>query len=242
MAGDPAARRDAGLFLIEGLKLAGEALRLKFKIRQAVLAPDCRMRDELLKSGVDLLELGDKAFAAVAGTESPQGVILVLELPRPALLPDSKISLAVAAEKLQDPGNLGTLLRSAWACAADAVFLSPGCADAFAPKTVRAAAGAQLHLAIETQIDLGRRLTALASAGVQIFALEPQAKSSLWDADLTKATCFVVGSEGQGLSASLLKTCSKALRLDTPGKAESLNAGVSISIALFEALRQRKNS
>jgi len=237
---DASARKAAGVYLIEGPKLALEALSAGAKVIQAAISPACKIREELYKARVEALELGDNAFASVAGTESPQGVILVLELPKVEMPPLSGLRLALAAEKLQDPGNLGTVLRSAWACAVDALYLSEGCADAYGPKALRAAAGAQMHLKIESQSPLEKRLHGMKAAGIQVLALEPEAKTSLWDADLSKPSCFVLGSEGQGLSQALLRACSLPIRLEHPGKTESLNAGVSLSVALFEALRQRR--
>lgn len=237
---DAKARKDAGIYLIEGPKLALEAIQSGAKIRIAAVSPACKIREELYKARVDMLELGENAFASAAGTETPQGVILEVELPKLEMPPAASLSLGIAAEKIQDPGNLGTVLRSAWACGVDGLYFSEGCADAFGPKALRAAAGAQMHLKIETQAPIEKRLHAMKAAGLQVLALEPEAKTSLWDIDLKKPSCFVLGSEGQGLSPDTLKACTQSIRLEHPGKTESLNAGVSLSIALFEALRQRR--
>jgi TrmH family RNA methyltransferase len=237
---DAKLRREEGVFLIEGPKLAADAMASGVTVLRAVLAPGAGLRAQLLKAGVDILELGEKAFDSVAGTDSPQGVILVAAM-RPGTLPaPGAIRLAVAAERLQDPGNLGTLLRCALACAADAVYLGPGCADAYAPKTLRAASGAQWQLGVEVQAPLEARLSSLKAAGVQVLALDPRAKDLLWDMDLRVPSCFVLGSEGQGLGGALVEASTCAIKIAYPGKLESLNAGVSLSIALFEALRQRR--
>ena len=240
LAQDASARREAGLYLIEGPKLCAEALAGGAKIRQAVATPEGPMRLALHEAGLDILELGEKAFASISDTQSPQGVMLLVEMRQGAMPDPSKLSLAVAAERLQDPGNLGAALRSAWACGAEAVYLGEGCADPYSPKAVRAAAGAQRLLAIETQVALPERLALLRKAGLQVLALEAGAKASLWDADLKKPTVLVLGSEGQGLSTEVLAACGGSLRLPYPGQTESLNAAVSLSLALFEALRQRQ--
>jgi TrmH family RNA methyltransferase len=240
LASDPGARRASGLVLVEGTKLVLEALKGRARVRQAIIGPGCAIRAELQRCGAEILEFGAKAFASVSDTENPQGALLFVERPALELPPPGRIRLAVAVEALQDPGNLGTVLRSAWACGADAVILSEGCADAYAPKAVRAAAAAQLHLAIEDRVPLAQRLAQWSAAGLRMVALEPEARNSLWDADLRGQVCFVVGSEGQGLSAAVSQACGPGFRLDYPGQTESINAAVCLSVALFEALRQRR--
>jgi TrmH family RNA methyltransferase len=241
LADDPALRRREGLYIIEGPKLALEALKFGAPLRQALLAEGSPLKAAFEGAGVDVVELGERAFASLSDTESPQGVILLAEIP-PFVPPDlSKLSLAVAVERLQDPGNLGTLLRSALAAGVDWVMLSEGCADFYAPKVLRASGGAQWQLAIEAQAPLEKRLKAMAAAGIGVYALDPHAKQGLWDTDLSKPACLLLGSEGQGLSPMLQKASRLSLRLDYPGQLESMNAAVSASIALFELLRQRRN-
>ncbi len=239
LGSDPKARREQGSFLLEGDKLCADALESGAKARQAIFTATGakgRAADAAARKGVPVQMLGDLAFAALSDTRTPQGVALIVERPAPS---GKKHAFCVAAEGLQDPGNLGTLLRSAWAAGCGAAYLSEGCADAFSPKALRAGAGAQLHLEIEGPCDLPDTLAQLKAAGLATLALDVLAKQSLWDCDLRQDLCLVTGAEGQGLSRATLAACGSALKLEYPGQAESLNAGVSISIALFEALRQR---
>ena len=163
--------------------------------------------------------------------------MLVIAIPEHAFAGLPK--LAVAAEGIQDPGNLGTLLRSAWACGAERVLLGKGCADPYSPKVLRAAAGAQWQMALQDGLDLPQALLELGKQGAKVLGLDIRAKKGLWAQDLSGPLCLVVGAEGQGLSQACLQACSGSLKIEYPGTAESLNAGVSLSIALFEALRQR---
>jgi TrmH family RNA methyltransferase len=224
---------------LEGEKLALEALETDLEILAAAFSPQGGERGPFLKAGLEVLELSENAFKAASDTKSPQGILLELALPKSVLPAPGKLKLALAAERVQDPGNLGSLLRSAWAAGAQVVYLGDGCADPFSPKVLRSASGAQLRLAVEAKAPLLKRLKELEQAGVQCVALEPEAKLSLWQADFRKPSCLVLGSEGQGLSREILKACSVALRLEMPGNAESLNVAVAGSIALFECLRQR---
>jgi TrmH family RNA methyltransferase len=240
LASDAAERRAAGLCLVEGPKLISDLLLSGAKAREAVLKegfePDSKLA-ALLK-GLSLWSLDSKRFKSLSSTQSPQGVLAVFEMPK--LAPLGKPKLAVAAEAIQDPGNLGTLLRSAWAAAADCVLLSEGCADAFSPKVLRSAAGAQWHLNVLTERDLPADLRALRTQGLAVLGLDLRGRQGLWDSALNGPLCLVVGNEGQGLSQATLSVCGASIKIEYPGKAESLNAGVSLSLALFEALRQNR--
>ena len=240
LATDGALRRSEAKTLVEGVKLAKDLLKAGAVPKEALLEEGLELDAEMqgLLKGVPQRWVDAKQFKSVSSTPSPQGLLLVLAIPQRVI--QAKPSLAVAAEGIQDPGNLGTLLRSAWAAGVDCVYLSKGCADAWSPKVLRAAAGAHWHLGILADCDLAAQLRALRASGVQVLGLDLDAKKSLWDAKLSPASCLVVGAEGQGLSQECLSACDSPLKIEYPGTAESLNAGVSLSIALFEALRQRQ--
>ncbi|MES2201797.1 MAG: RNA methyltransferase [candidate division FCPU426 bacterium] len=240
LAKDPEARRQEGLCLLEGPKMALEALQAGVSIKAWVIREGSVLPKELEKalSKLPRQVLGASFFDALSEVRTSQGILMAAQIPVPKPLETPK--LAVAAEVLQDPGNLGTLLRSAWAAGVDAVLLSQGCADPYSPKVLRAAAGAHWHLAIHANLDLGSALRGLAGRGVRVLGLDTRAKKGLWELELDKdPVCLVLGSEGQGLGTECLEACTETLKIVYPGKAESLNAGVSLSIALFEVLRQR---
>jgi RNA methyltransferase, TrmH family len=142
-------------------------------------------------------------------------------------------------EDIQDPGNVGTLLRSAAAAGARHVALSPGCAFAWSLKTVRAGMGAHFALNIVEGVDLARFLAGYRGTSV---ALAAGAARSLYETDLTGPIAIAVGNEGAGLSAQFLTHAKATVCIPMPGRADSLNAGVAGSLCLFEALRQRCKS
>jgi TrmH family RNA methyltransferase len=237
---DGAFRRELGLYPLEGTKLALEALEEPSCISEIYFSAKSKLAETLQGLELPLFEVPPALLSRFADTREDQGLILLLKRSKPE--PKLKsVHLGLALEEIQDPGNLGTLLRSAWATAADGVFLSAGCADAYGPKAVRAAAGAQRHLMIEDFLELPKRLQEIRQSGVKLLALAPRASRNLWDLDLTQDLCFVLGSEGHGLGEELLSLADEVCYLETPGRAESLNAAVSGSLALFEALRQRRN-
>ncbi|OGT00059.1 MAG: rRNA methyltransferase [Gallionellales bacterium RIFCSPLOWO2_12_FULL_59_22] len=186
-------------------------------------------------AGVPVTQLDDRLFAGLSELKTPSGILALIGIPQPAgTIAGSRFALLL--EDIQDPGNLGSMLRSAAAAGCDAVFLSTGCADAWSPKVLRAAMGGHFALDIHERQDLLD--TANAFPGM-LLAASLQASRSLYDCDLRGHVAFLVGNEGAGLSAGLLNAATQAIAIPMPGRAESLNAAAATAICLFEAVRQR---
>ena len=183
-------------------------------------------------------QLDDKLFTALSELKSPTGILALIDVPQPDVN-NAQSGFALLLEDIQDPGNLGSMLRSAAAAGCDAVFLSPGCADAWSPKVLRAALGGHFVLRIYERQDLLN--VAKAFAGV-LLATSLQASDSLYDCDLRGSIAFLVGNEGAGLSADLLNLATQKISIPMPGKVESLNAAAATAICLFEAVRQRNSN
>jgi len=191
----------------------------------------------LLERAADapITQLDDKLFAELSELKTPTGILALIDLPQPAgTIADSCFALLL--EDIQDPGNLGSMLRSAAAAGCDAVFLSTGCADAWSPKVLRAAMGGHFVLNIHERQDLPG--VAKAFSGT-LLAASLQAERSLYGCDLRGKVAFLVGNEGAGLSAGLLDMVTQTIAIPMPGKIESLNAAAATAICLFEAVRQR---
>lgn len=193
---------------------------------------------ELLKKfpDVPLSQLGDSLFAELSELKTPSCILALIELPRIAITPVQS-SFCLLLEDIQDPGNLGSILRSAAAAGCDAVFLSKNCADAWSPKVLRAGMGGHFVLNIHETIDL--RAMVIAFQG-KVFAAVVGAKSNLYDCDLRGDTAFAVGNEGAGLSEGLLAVISQHIAIPMPGHSESLNVAAATAVCLFEAVRQRR--
>ena len=183
-------------------------------------------------------QLDDKLFAALSELKSPTGILALIDVPQPDVN-NAQSGFALLLEDIQDPGNLGSMLRSAAAAGCDAVFLSPGCADAWSPKVLRAAMGGHFALRIYQQQDLLNVAKTFAGA---LLATSLQASDSLYDSDLRGNIAFLVGNEGAGLSADLLNLATQKISIPMPGKVESLNAAAATAICLFEAVRQRNSN
>ncbi len=235
-----AERRRQGFSVIEGAHLVGACLDAGHRIEQLFLSASAAGGAEAAslaaRAGGGTIELSDALFDAVSGVEAPAGILAVVATPQPRPVP-ADADLCLLLEDLQDPGNVGTLLRSAAGAGAGHVLLSSTCAFAFSPKVLRAGQGAHFALNIVEGADLvafvaGYRGTTVALAG--------DATASLYDADLRGPVAFLVGNEGAGLSPALAAAARLRVRIPMPGRAESLNAGVAGSVALFEAVRQRR--
>src|SRR5450759_1282888 len=196
-----------------------------------------RMSEKLLAghpTDVPVTQLDDKLFAQLSELKSLTGIIALIDLPQPAV---GQSRFALLLEDIQDPGNLGSMLRSAAAAGCDAVFLSMGCADAWSPKVLRAAMGGHFALRIYERQDL--QGVAQAFSGT-LLATSLQATRSLYDCDLRGNVAFLIGNEGAGLSADLLNLATQKISIPMSGKIESLNAAAATAICLFEAVRQRQ--
>jgi TrmH family RNA methyltransferase len=182
--------------------------------------------------------LADALFAHLSTVDSPTGVVASVPTPSARAVPDDS-RLALLLEDIQDPGNVGTLLRSAAAAGAGHVLLSPHCAFAWSPKVLRAGMGAHFALNVVEGADPGAFLARFRGTSV---ALAASGEASLYDLDLSGPCAILVGNEGVGLSAALLEKASVRAKIPMPGRMESLNAATAGSIALFEAVRQRKRT
>ena len=227
-------RAAAGLFFAEGPKLCLELAR---GCRAAELYATALAHTPALAGlGPAVVEITQPVAEKLAGTRSTQGVFALFETPAtdpaPLLAAARRI---LALESVQDPGNVGTLLRSAAAFGFDAVLLGPGCAAPFSPKVLRASMGAAGRLPLGVCADLPAALGALRGRGVACLAAALY-KARPLDAVGTQfpgGVCVVIGSEGQGLSDAAIAACSAAVRIPMTDRVESLNAGVAGSILLW---------
>lgn len=192
---------------------------------------------ELLKKfpDVPLSQLDDSLFAELSELKTPSCILALIEIP-PVSTSEVCGGFCLLLEDIQDPGNLGSILRSAAAAGCDEVFLSKNCTDAWSPKVLRAGMGGHFVLSIHESVDL--LATATAFPG-NVFATVVGAKSNLFDCELHGNIAFAFGNEGAGLSENLLGVISRHITIPMPGRSESLNVAAAAAVCLFEAVRQR---
>lgn len=241
LAGSVRQRSKAGQTLLDGAHLLAAYLdagnQPQHILLNAAALHDAEIAALLGRAtGAPVTQLDDKLFAELSELKTPTGILALIDLPQPAgTTAGSRFALLL--EDIQDPGNLGSMLRSAAAAGCDAVFLSAGCADAWSPKVLRAAMGGHFALDIHERQDLPGVAGAFPGA---LLAASLQAKRSLYDCDLRGKVAFLVGNEGAGLSDELLNLATQIIAIPMPGKVESLNAAAATAICLFEAVRQRR--
>jgi TrmH family RNA methyltransferase len=182
-----------------------------------------------------VMQLSDALFKSLSTVDSPTGVIASVRTPQPGAVP-ADAPLVLLLENIQDPGNVGTLLRSAAAAGAGHVLLSPQCAFAWSPKVLRAAMGAHFALNILEGADLVAFVERYKGTAIALMGREG---TSLYDLDLRGPCAFVIGNEGAGITADLAQGAKVRAMIPTTRQVESLNAGIAGSVALFECMRQR---
>ena len=225
-----------GVFFAEGPKLILELC--KSCAPAAVYATEAALARTPALAALDgvTTRVAPHVAEKLAGTKSSQGVFALLQTPAPPthLLHSARRLLAL--EGVQDPGNVGTLLRSAAAFGFDGVLLGPGCAAPFAPKTLRASMGAAGRLPVLAVPDLPAALTALRGRGVTCLAAALYHSRPLDEVgtDFPGGLCLVIGSEGQGLTDAAVAACDAAVRIPMTELVESLNAGVAGSVLLWQ--------
>ncbi len=227
------ARRQAGLTLLDGWHLIEAALQAGLRLERLIVSEAAAPLPaaEAATAGVPRRVLSEALVRALSPVKTPTGWLALVEIPRPAA---QDCRCAVLLEDIQDPGNLGAILRSAAAAGVEAAYLSQGCADAWSPKTLRGGQGAQFRLAIHERADLP------AVAGRyrgRAYAAVLGAKASLYDLDLRGAVAFAFGNEGAGLAEALSARC-RPFTIPMPGAVESLNVASAAAVCLFERVRQ----
>ncbi len=232
-------RKQAGRSVLEGAHLVAayrehvgkpESLAVS---RQGLGNPEIRGLLEKMK-GVDTLVLGDVLFKALSAVVTPTGILAVVETPRRHAVPGD-MNACVMLEDLQDPGNLGSILRTCAAAGIRHVLLSRGSVHAWSPRVLRAAMGAHFALSIYEGADLVA--AARAFTGTRV-ATVLRAERTVFDADLTGNLALMLGNEGAGLSPGLIGIADIAASIPMPGKGESLNVAAAAAVCLFERVRQ----
>ncbi|GAB1232720.1 RNA methyltransferase [Ferrigenium sp. UT4] len=235
------ARREAGQTLLDGPHLLRAWLDAGQR-PQHLLLNDRAMQDAeiagLLPRCADIPHtvFDDALFAQLSELKTPNGLLALVAIPQPALAA-AHSQFVLLLEDLQDPGNLGSILRSAAAAGCDAVFLSPGCADAWSPKVLRAGMGGHVCLNIHEHADL---LQISRTFNGKLLAASLQADRSLYTCNLRGKIGFAIGNEGAGLSPALQQAVQESFIIPMPGRVESLNAAAATAVCLFETLRQRR--
>ncbi len=241
LATDNGAARAAGLALLEGVHLCDAYLRSGGVPRQVVVGRSSQEHHEVVaivgrtaSEGADGIVLEDALFDALSRLAGGVALLMVVEVPKPSM-PDRLERTSVLLDRVQDPGNVGSILRSAAAAGIGDVYLSDGCASGWSSKALRAGMGAHFHLRLYEEVDL---VALRERADVAWTATGPHAARSIHEADLRGDVAWLFGHEGQGLAVELTAGAT-SLRIPQPGRGESLNVAAAAAVCFFEQVRQR---
>lgn len=238
------ARDEQGLFVTEGRKLFLEAPRedIVCVVTSKAYAKEHAAELETLPKSVGLIaDLDEKRFAGLADTKTPQGILTVMkktsfDMEKVLSVPDP---LYLLLENLQDPGNAGTILRTAEAAGVTAVFLTEGSVDFTNPKTVRSTMGSLFRVPHFYVDDVDKLLEKFREKGVTTYAAHLKGDRSYTDAQYKSGTAFFIGNEGRGLTDGLSDKADVLMKIPMSGQVESLNAAMAAGILMYEAKRQR---
>ncbi len=239
-------RRKDKVFVVEGVKMYLEAPREL--IREVYVSTGClekhgketELADKLQVTGYE--EVSDEIFAKMSDTKTPQGILAVISQPEYELnhLLTKENPLFVILENLQDPGNLGTIIRTGEGAGITGVIMSDTTVDIYNPKVIRSTMGSIYRVPFVYESDLVEVLHELHAAGVQTYAAHLQGEDYYDSFSFCEPTAFLIGNEGNGLTEEISKAASSYLKIPMEGKVESLNAGVAAALLMYEAHRQRK--
>ena len=229
---DRKGRRETGCFLVEGRKMVEEALASAFPV-EAVLVDDARLDEFTLPAGIPAYSMPGHVLAAVCDTKTPQGIAAIVRM--------AEVPLAgkrlVAMDGVQDPGNVGTIIRTADAAGFDGVILSAQCADVFSPKVLRATMGSVFRMGIRVTDDLPGLLANMVQEGASVLSSQLDGEPFYQRRPLNDRFVLVIGSEGNGVTDEVKAVATHKVKLPMRGGAESLNAAVAAGIMMYELTR-----
>jgi len=230
-------RDKTGLFVLEGERLVSEINDME--LIEYVIVSDSYKGEFPYTNKICLTS--DSLFEKLSDTVNPQGILAVCHKFKHkyenAFTVDNP--LFIILENVQDPGNLGTIIRTADAAGADGIFLSKGTVDLYNPKVVRGTMGSLFHLPIYTNAEINGLLNDCKRHNIQTLATHLGGINTPYSVDLKKPTAIIVGNEGSGLTPETATMADELVRIPMPGRAESMNASIAAGILIYEAVRQR---
>ncbi|MBC7765329.1 MAG: RNA methyltransferase [Hyphomonadaceae bacterium] len=241
-------REKAQEFLLEGERLIQDALSADAPISCILLSNTFHLSQagqtflqNISIKGLTIYVIADNIFDKVANTQTPQGILAVAKMPQMAQqdLLNGTNNFFLYLDCVSDPGNMGTILRTADAAGVAGVFLSKGCVDVYNDKTVRSTMGALFHVPIVQVDDAEALFLQFKQNGIQLLSGDLSAQHVYYDADMSGGLCIAVGNEAEGISQLVRDYTALPVKIIMPGLAESLNVAVAAGILMFEAVKQR---
>lgn len=231
------------VFVVEGPKMVWEAPTdwlVKIYISETLLSQD-GVSKRLRERGCPYEAVSDSVLKAASETQTPQGILALVKMPAYSLSDclNTEHPCLLALENIQDPGNLGTMLRTGEGAGVNGVILTRNSADIFNPKTLRATMGSVYRMPFYLSEDLKTDIQALKNQGITVYAAHLKGQASYHKPDYTKGTVFLIGNEGNGLTEETAALADSLIRIPMEGNVESLNAAIAAALLMYEVHRQR---
>ncbi|MCY6482765.1 RNA methyltransferase [Clostridium aestuarii] len=235
-------RNEKGEFIVEGFRFVTEALQSDFEVPYVFIGENQMDRynnfkiQDFLQENTKVYCIPESILKELCDTNNPQGILAVVN--NKIIKTEDRDGFYVLVDKIQDPGNMGTIIRTAHASGAIGVVITKGTVDIYNNKTLRSTMGSVFKIPIIQDENLNV-ITDLKKKGFKLIVSSLEAENNFYDVDLTKKVIISVGNEGNGISKEVDDFADMKVKIPMPGGAESLNAAVSASVMMYEALRQR---
>ncbi len=237
-------REEYGEFIVEGIKMIQEAIDEKAIIKDIIVCDDCKNQEYFSKEFLyeiakyNCIYVTEKVFLQITDVTNPQGILAIIDRKKI----DSDINydsdLFLILDNIQDPGNMGTILRTADSINLKQIIVAKGTADVYNPKVVRSTMGAIFRVKVIEIEDLTKVVKEMKKRKIKVYATDLATNSSIYDVDYKKSA-IIIGNEANGVSKQLLDLADQKIKIPMIGKTESLNAAVATGIILYEAVRTK---
>ncbi|AAO36759.1 TrmH family RNA methyltransferase [Clostridium tetani] len=234
-------RKKEKKFIVEGFRFVEEALKSDYCIEYILINEKSLNKVQEFNINIEVIEnkvyiLNESSFNSISGTENSQGILAIVNMKEVLKLKED--GLYILADRVQDPGNMGTIIRTAHAANASGILITEGTVDVYNEKTLRSSMGSIFYIPVIEDFKLDK-IKDLKLKGFKVLASSLDTNKSLYDLDLCKKNLILaVGNEGSGVSEEVYNISDETFIIPMPGNAESLNAGVATSIIIFEIVRQ----
>lgn len=235
-------------FFVEGVRAVKDCINSNSNIAHLVYSDMLfsikggkELFDELSQENYKLIYISDKLFGEISDTEKPQGILAIVHFDFKKLndIVKEKGNFLILLDRVQDPGNMGTIIRTADAFGSNGVIVTEGCVDIFNPKTIRSTMGSIFHIPLLYYGSTNEAIKDLRDNGITVITTSLDAKEHCFDVDFKRDFALIIGNEASGVSDEVIDDSDLLIKIPMPGDAESLNAAIASSVIMYEVLRQR---
>lgn len=236
-------RKKQKLFIIEGIRSVNE-IPVHYEVMHYITTDEFDTNQIMNFDEKKWIVVTDEIYKVISDTMTPQGIMAIVKIHDYNLtdITNKENPFYLVLENIQDPGNLGTIIRTAYGFGVDAVFLTKGCCDLYSPKTVRSTMGAVFHVPIIMDVAVEECLTWLKEKEIKVYATDLEKSEPIFKKNFTMGGALVIGNEGNGISEAVKELADEKISIPMPGGLESLNASIAASICMYEIMKQKQGT